>query len=100
MDLPPLRMGRRGNDMRNEILKAFHHKGRKKFVPWLVSELARKMKRDPDLVINALKGLAQEGMAKSAKAMRGHDRSIWELTKAGQAEATSIMLAEEMVRSR
>jgi hypothetical protein len=80
---------------------AFYHKGRKKFVPWLALELARKMNRDPDLVVNDLKGLAQDGLAKSNRIMRGNTTfSTWELTKAGQDEALQIIRAEEMVRAR
>lgn len=87
--------------MKEHTLKAFYHKGRKKFVPWLAIELARKMNRDPDLVINDLKALGQDGLSKSNRIMRGNTSySTWELTKAGEAEATSIMLAEEMVKSR
>lgn len=87
--------------MKERVMVAFYHKGRKQFVPWLLAELARKMNRDPDLILIDLKGLAQDGLAKSNRILRSNTtHCTWELTKAGQDEATSILLAEEMVRSR
>lgn len=85
--------------MKERLLTAFFHRGRKQFVPWLASELSRRVKRSPDDVDVELRGLDLTGMARS-RATDGHSQtSTWELTQAGMIEARAIMAAAEVVRS-
>ena len=100
--MPPLRMVRLGKtDMNIKLLKAFYHRGRKTFVPWLSSELARKMNEPHDEIIIGLRHLAQIGYARARRAERDAEgRSTWSLTELGKAEAEQIIRADEIVRAR
>lgn len=78
--------------MKERLLCAFYHKGRKQFVPWTMAELCNRIKRAPDDVATELRGLNQTGLA-VVKA------EGWQLTQAGMIEARAIMAAQEMARS-
>lgn len=86
--------------MNSKILKAFFHRGRKKFVPWLAEEIARKLDMDVDDVNTGLRSLAAESLAKSRKAEGHGTRPTWELTTLGKAEAENMLRAEEIVRAK
>lgn len=83
--------------MKERVLKAFFHKGRKMFVPWTVDEIARRVKERPDHVSTAMIELNRNGLANS---MKSHHAGIqsWHLTEAGKAIALSIITAEDFVK--
>ncbi len=86
--------------MHPKLLKAFWHRGRKTFVPWMAFELARKLDMPQDQVVTGLRGLAAIGYAKSRKAERDAEgRSTWSLTELGKAEAENMIRAEELMRA-
>lgn len=85
--------------MKERLMTAFYHRGRKQFVPWLASELSRRVKRDPDAVDIELRGLAATGMARSRATDGKFQTATWELTQAGMIEARAVMAAAEVVRS-
>lgn len=94
-------MGRLGeNHMKEQILKAFWHRGRKTFVPWLATELANRTKLDQEIVIATLKSLAYDGLAKSRKIDAHGGTNTWTLTTTGKEEAAFLLRAEEIVRAR
>lgn len=85
--------------MKEQILKAFYHKGRKAFVPWLASELATRTNQDQDAVLSALRGFAYEGFANAYKVDGHKGLSVWALTSLGKSKAKEIMRAEEIARA-
>lgn len=78
--------------MKERLLTAFFHRGRKQFVPWTMAELCNRIKRAPDDVATELRGLNQTGLAVVKS-------EGWQLTQAGMIEARAIMAAQEMARS-
>lgn len=85
--------------MKERLLVAFFHRGRKRFVPWLGVELAKRLNRPQDDVDAELRGLSATGMARSSNTHGRLGTSTWELTQAGMIEARAIMAAQEVVRS-
>ena len=86
--------------MNPKVLKAFFHKGRKTFVPWMAFELARKTDMTIDETLFGLRGLSQLGYAKARKTGKEVDsKSTWELTALGKAEAMQLLVAEEFIRT-
>jgi DNA-binding MarR family transcriptional regulator len=81
------------------IMKAFYHKGRRQFVPWLASELATKTRREEKYIVAELKKLAQAGMVAALRVPHASKLHSWHLTPAGQAKAMEIIHAEAMMRS-
>lgn len=85
--------------MKNRILKAFWHRGRKKFLPWTLNEIAKRSDMYPDQTLDALRGLAVAGLAQSKSTTRGkRSDATWQLTPAGQAEAANIITAEAFIK--
>lgn len=78
--------------MKERLLTAFYHRGRKQFVPWTFGELCNRIKRAPDDVATELRGLNKTGLAVVKS-------EGWQLTQAGMIEARAIMAAQEMARS-
>jgi hypothetical protein len=86
--------------MNPKVLKAFFHKGRKTFVPWMAFELARKTDMTTDEILPSLRGLSQLGYAKARKTGKEVDsKSTWELTALGKAEAMQLLVAEEFIKA-
>ena len=85
--------------MKERLLAAFWHKGRKAFVPWMPLELANRIKRPPELVEIELRGLAGSGLARSQNIAGARGQTTWELTTAGKIEARAIIAAQDIVRS-
>ena len=83
--------------MKERVLKAFFHRGRKAFVPWTVEEIARRVKERSDKVSAVMMELNRSGLAGS---MKTHQVGIhsWHLTEAGKAIALSIITAEDFVK--
>lgn len=78
--------------MKERLLCAFYHKGRKQYVPWTFPELCNRVNRMPDDVATELRGLQQTGLA----TVKSHG---WQLTQTGMIEARAIRAAQDMVRS-
>lgn len=83
--------------MKERVLKAFFHRGRKAFVPWTVDEIARRVQERPDSVFSAMIELNRNGLANSMKSHHGGIQS-WHLTEAGKAIALSIITAEAFAK--
>lgn len=79
--------------MKERILKAFWHRGRKAFVPWTTQELATRAKLPHDKISVAMGSLVLSGLAVSQKThMAGFQ--TWHLTEAGKVAASNIITAE------
>ena len=85
--------------MIERVLKAFWHKGRRTTVAWTSLELERRTGLDWDDLQGQLQALAQKGWARGFKPSNRADRSTWELTPAGKAQAEQIIRAEALARS-
>lgn len=84
--------------MKERILKAFYHRSRREFTPWLASELAKRTGYDLDEVNAQLGGLARSGHTKPQHIERRGGTTIWELTTMGKAEARLIVAANALAR--
>lgn len=85
--------------MNEKLLRAFFHRGRKKFLPWLNHELARRVDADPIEVERALRMLSRQGLVYGKQASREVDaRSAFELTSLGRAEVMQMLMAEEQIK--
>jgi hypothetical protein len=84
--------------MKEKILRAFYHKSRREFTPWLATEIAKRTGFPPDEVNAHLGGLARSGHTKPHNLERRGGTTIWELTALGKIEAGAIIAAQAVAR--
>jgi hypothetical protein len=83
--------------MKERLMKAFYHKGRKAFVPWTSEELARRCSASPNSIQAMLFTLGRSGLA---TALPTHAKGLysWALTETGKLEARAILAAEDFAK--
>lgn len=85
--------------MKERVITAFWHRGRKAYLPWMASEIARRLGVSEDEAFAAIYGLVRRGLAVGRRTADRKSTGEFELTREGREVADKIRAAQIKLRT-